>query len=564
MKLKQWSYIFFGLGIILILWINFFEQKKYDQITENLDDAPLKDFKESEVDSRSLLNEHGVAADHPVAVDIGLAVLNNGGNAVDAAVAVSYALSVLEPDASGLGGGGLLLVHPPDQEAPSLYDYREVAPSSPANKDSSIGIPGFVKGMEYVHRDFGSMAFEELIEPSVVLAEDGIEVSQYLHERLQAAAYRMPVEELENFYPNGRAIQAGRLLKQKALAKTLRKIQEEGSSVFYTGSIGESIQEELGLSIQDMRRYRVETPEPLEAEYSGYSVYAPSPPSGGLMMLQSLQLAERLELWRTKGHRTDFIHMISEVIKRTYKTRLDNIGDPSFVEVPVEKLLGAPYLKKLGESIDEDEVTEQYLSRLDTEADRKDEGNTTHFVIVDKDGMMVSSTNTLSNFFGSGEQVAGVFFNNQLDNFSSDEGSPNARESGKRPHSYITPLIFSKDEKPVMGIGAAGGRRIPSTLLQVLVKLHMYDEKPEAALNSDRFFGEVNNNTMALEEKENEDIEEQLDDLGYDLSYSESSTYFGAVQMLWIDHKQKIIRGASDKRRKGIWKVNPIDVSSTN
>ena len=560
----RWAYILLAIAIILIVWINFMEQQKYDQITDNLEKTPGQKQEEEEKETKdSLLSEMAVAADHPVAVDIGVAVLENGGNAVDAAVAVAYALSVLEPDASGLGGGGLMLVHPTDEEEPVLYDYREVAPSSPADEDDAIGIPGFVKGMEQVHRDFGTIGIQELIEPSVVLAEEGIEVSQHLYERLKNAAYRMPVDELENFYPDGQPIQSGKLLKQQDLADTLRKIQTEGSSVFYTGSIGEKIEEELGISTKDMREYRVETPDPLSAEFAGYEVYAPSPPSGGLMMLQSLQLAERLELEKTKGHRAEFIHMVTEVIKRTYRSRLENIGDPAFEDVPVEKLLSSDYIEELGETIDEDDVTEEYLSRLDTEADREDNSDTTHFVVVDSDGMMVSSTNTLSNFFGTGEQVAGVFFNNQLDNFSSDEDSPNARESGKRPHSYTTPMIFTEEGKPVMGIGAAGGRRIPATLLQVILKLHFYNENPKTALSDPRFFGQVNENEIYLEESESDDVEDELDDLGYNVEDSKSPTYFGAVQMLWVDYSHDIIRGAADPRRNGTWKVQPIDVSLT-
>ncbi len=562
----RWAYILLAIAIILIVWINFMEQQKYDQITENLEKTPGQKQEEEEEEKEtkdSLLSEMAVAADHPVAVDIGVAVLENGGNAVDAAVAVAYALSVLEPDASGLGGGGLMLVHPADEEEPVLYDYREVAPSSPADEDDAIGIPGFVKGMEQVHRDFGTIGIQELIEPSVVLAEEGIEVSQHLYERLKNAAYRMPVDELENFYPDGQPIQSGKLLKQQDLAETLRKIQTEGSSVFYTGSIGKKIEEELGISTKDMREYRVETPDPLSAEFAGYEVYAPSPPSGGLMMLQSLQLAERLELEKTKGHRAEFIHMVTEVIKRTYRSRLENIGDPAFEDVPVEKLLSSDYIEELGETIDEDDVTEEFLSRLDTEADREDNSDTTHFVVVDSDGMMVSSTNTLSNFFGTGEQVAGVFFNNQLDNYSSDEDSPNAREPGKRPHSYTTPMIFTEEGKPVMGIGAAGGRRIPATLLQVILKLHFYNENPKTALSDPRFFGQVNENEIYLEESESDDVEDELDDLGYNVEDSKSPTYFGAVQMLWVDYSHDIIRGAADPRRNGTWKVQPIDVSST-
>lgn len=567
LSVRRWSFVFLASGLMILLIIYFVERNRYNQITENLEQASMQESNQDETKQKdqpsSVLNEYAVAADHQVAVDIGLAVLDNGGNAVDAGVAVAYALSVLEPDASGLGGGGLMLVHSPGDKKPVLYDYREVAPSTPAKRDSSIGVPGFVKGMEIIHNEYGSMDLKQLIQPAVVLAENGMKVTKHLNERLQAAAYRMPVSQLDNFYPNGNAIQTGRLLKQEDLARTLRKIQKKGSSVFYTGEIGEAITKELGISKEDLKEYQVEMPDPLEIEFADFQVFAPSPPSGGLMMLQALQLAERLELWRTKGKPAEHMHMVTEVIKRAYKTRLENVGDPRFEDVPVEELLSSDFLKDLAEDIDEDEVTKEYLSKLDTQADRNEEGDTTHFVIVDADGMMVSSTNTLSNFFGSGVNVAGVFFNNQLDNFSSDSNSPNAREPGKRPHSYTTPLIFTKEEKPVIGIGAAGGRRIPSTLLQVILRMHFFDENLDTSINHERFFGQVNENTLSLEERQSNEVEDTLQDLGYDLDYGHSSTYFGAVQMLWIDYEHGVVRGAADKRRNGNWEVEPIDVNKT-
>ncbi|MFE8699628.1 gamma-glutamyltransferase [Cytobacillus sp. FJAT-54145] len=497
------------------------------------------------------LGKYSVVADNPTAVEIGMAVLNNGGNAVDAAVAVSFALSVLEPYASGIGGGGLMLVHPTNQREPILYDYRETAPLHRTSKN--IGVPGFVKGIEMAHNDFGVVPFEDLIEPSIHLAEKGIEVSSILHTTLKNAAYRMPVQQLEHFYPNSKPIKTGELLVQSELATTLKQIKEQHSSVFYTGNLSEDIVNSSKITRKDLRGYKVRVSAPVKGDFSGYTVYAPPPPAGGVMLIQTLQMAEILNISQTRGNLPDYATLLGEIIKRSYKNRLNSIGDPEFNSIPIKKLTSKDFSSKLAHEVEY--TNKNSTTPLDSKADMEEQGNTTHFVIVDSEGMMVSTTNTLSNFFGSGHYVNGFFLNNQLDNFSLRKDSPNSYEAGKRPHSYISPLILAKDDKPIIGIGSSGGRRIPSTIANILIRICIFNEDPQDAVSSARFFSEFNKNMISLENKQDTNVENELQEQGYILDYSHSPSYFGASHVLIINYDKKEIIGAADSRRGGKWAI---------
>lgn len=479
---------------------------------------------------------YGVAVDNPLAMEIGLDVLSNGGNAVDASIAVSYALGVLEPYGSGIGGGGIALIYPPNKE-PIVYDYRETAPLSGKNTRGSVGVPGFVKGMETLHQDFGTITLEELIQPSIALAEDGFKVSKTLHNRLSVASYRINIGDIPHFFPNKAPIPSGRIMKQPDLAKTLKTIQHEGSATFYEGSIRDYIVKKIyGITDDDLHTYQVIKSKPLQGKFAGYDVLVPPPPSGGVMLLQSLQMAEHLSVEKTVEGELDYIKLMGQINRRTNVERLNQIGDPSFVSVPVDDLISMDYTKKLASEISLDQFSNKYLTELDTVSDFEDDGNTTHFVIVDKDGMMVSTTNTLSNFFGSGINVGGFFLNNQLDNFSMNSQSPNAIASGKRPFSHITPTIFAFNGKPVIGIGSAGGTRIITALSQVLVKSLKFNQSIENAVKDYRFYMNVSDNTIALEGPVNRMLEQQLRQSGYQIDQSQPPIYFGGVQCLIIDY----------------------------
>ncbi|WP_245807662.1 gamma-glutamyltransferase, partial [Halobacillus massiliensis] len=225
---------------------------------------------------------YGVSSDSEIATEVGMKVLGQGGNAADAAIAVSYVLGVVEPYGSGIGGGGTMLIHPEkgSEQAPVVYDYRETAPDSENVPESGTGVPGFVKGMERVHNDFGTLKMEKLIEPSINFASNGAAVSNTLHNYLKKEKDRMP--KLDHMYPDGDPIEAGKVLKQKQLAETLKSIQQDGTSAFYSGDIAESINdEESKMDKDDLESYEVEAKKPIKSRFGGYDVFAPPPPSGG-------------------------------------------------------------------------------------------------------------------------------------------------------------------------------------------------------------------------------------------------------------------------------------------
>ncbi|MCP3027617.1 gamma-glutamyltransferase [Halobacillus sp. A5] len=546
-KSKTFNLIIISLFILILILLSV-KQGGMREERDSSDDYTLNDT----APEKEEIGSYGVTSDSEIATEVGMKVIDQGGNAVDAAIAVSYVLGVAEPYGSGIGGGGTMLIHPEkgSGESPVIYDYRETAPDSETVPDSGVGVPGFVKGMDEVHKDFGSVEMEQLIEPSINFASNGITVSETLHNRLSDAQYRMP--ELDHMYPDGDPIEAGEVLEQQQLADTLRGIQEGGPDAFYSGDLSDDMNdEESKLDQEDLESYEVETSEPMEGEFGDYDVLAPPPPSGGIMLLQTLAMAEELNIEETNDKPVDYAMTMGMINRVSYKDRLKHVGDPEFTDVPVKEMMSDEHIEKLSSGIEGSELTEEYQSDLDSDADLEDHENTTHFVVVDKDGMMVSVTNTLSNFFGSGDYVEGFFLNNQLKNFSNNDDSPNRPEPGKRPFSYTTPVILSKNGNPVIGIGASGGRRITPIVAQQLVRMIKFNEPIQASVEEPRTFLELNEDTLQVE---NDYV--FLDDpekLGIDVQYSDRTSYFGSVQGLVIDYENNNIHGASDPRRQGSW-----------
>lgn len=501
--------------------------------------------------------KYGVAAAHPEAVRVGMKILEEGGNAVDAAIAVSYALGVVEPFGSGIGGGGTMLIHPySKKQEPIIIDYREVAPYSGVIPQNGIGVPGFVKGMELAHSKHGSLPMNKLIQPSIDLAEKGFEVTPLLHGRLRDAQYRMPVSELPHFYPNGKPIEPKKLLQQKELANTLRAIQKSGSKAFYTGIIAKDIEMKSGgVKVSDLSKYQANEKEPLRIKFGNYQMVTSPPPGGGIMLAQSLMLADELDVEKTQDMSADFIHLLAETQKRVNYARMRNVGDPNFVNVPVQDMLSKDYIQNLSKDVSPNRTSDKYKVMVETLADQEDHDNTTHIVVVDKDGNMVSVTNTLSNFFGSGVYVDGFFLNNQLKNFSILKSSPNRAQFGKKPISYTAPTIFAnKSGRPVFAIGSAGGNRITPVLTQVIIRVLKYNMPIQTAINQPRFV--VDENQIIVEQMLPPEVEQQLRQKGYTVSVKPSSLFYGGVQGLRMNRSENTIEGGFDSRRDGAFRYS--------
>ncbi|MFG6147356.1 gamma-glutamyltransferase family protein [Halobacillus sp. B23F22_1] len=499
---------------------------------------------------------YGVSASHPLAVEAGMEILEKGGSAADAAVTVSYVLSVVEPYGSGIGGGGETLYHPADGE-PTTYVYNENAPLNGEMPEDNVGLPGFVKGMETLNADLGNLEMSELIQPAIDIAEEGFAVDKSLHSRLKAAQYRMPISDLPHLYPGGTPVNPGVEIKQEALADTLKVIRDGGAESFYNDQLGQHfLANTSGHTEQDLTQYEVKTAAPATGSFAGYDVITAPPPFGGTTLIQSLNMVEDLELEKAAANDHDYIHLLGEVIKRSYNDRLSNISDPEFNQINVDEMTSDAYAAQLGEDISLSDLSEDYEIN-DSPADEADHANTTHFVIIDKEGNMASTTNTLSNFFGSGKFVDGYFLNNQLSNFSETPGSVNAPEPGKSPRSYTSPTILAKDGQPVMGIGTPGGKRIPMMITDVLTRHLLLDEPLEDVVEAPRFYVEEEEVIMeeAFADNLDDEVIQQLQAKGYTMDTYNSDQFYGAIHSLVIDREEGLMYGAADSRRAGDWQI---------
>jgi len=536
------------LAIIVVAGLVFIYAKQGMFESEESNDT---DYGIEESEAIDTAEGYGVSASHPLAAKAGKDVLENGGNAADAAVVVSYVLGVVEPFGSGIGGGGEMLVYSPDDEKPTVYQYREVAPQSDAEPET-FAIPGFVKGMETVNQEegSGSMDMKDLIAPAIEIAEEGFPADKHLVNRLKKGSHRMPVEEMPDYFPDGSILEVNETLKQPELAESLKLIQEEGAAAFYSGDIADRILEhEETLVKEDLSNYTDTITEAAHGKFADYDVFSAPPPLAGITLIQSLQMAEQLNVASIKDNQQDYMHLIGEITKRAYDDRIKEVGDPDFTETESnDHLTSRDYTKKMAETIELDELSDEYEVN-DSISDEEDHDNTTHFVIIDQDGTMVSATHTLGNFFGSGDYVEGFFMNNQMENFSTSDKSLNSIEPGKTPRSFTSPTIMTNGDKTI-GIGSPGGKRIPMVMTEVLVRHLLFDESLEDAIEAKRFY--IEDNDIFTETELDTDVQSGLRARGYEIRELDDIDFYGGIQALVIDKKENVIYGGADSRRSGI------------
>jgi gamma-glutamyltranspeptidase/glutathione hydrolase len=494
---------------------------------------------------------YGVAAANPLAVEAGMAVLRAGGNAVDAAAAVSYALAVVEPQGSGLGGGGIMLIHLASENRQVVVDYRETAPQVKTDPRiimnwPSTGIPGFVRGLEKAVAHFGAMEYRQVIEPAYKLARDGFPVSPELSRRIgnNTAKLLRGADARRDFFERGRPLAPGRILKQPALADTLQAIMAGGSDAFYRGETAQAIiatlaAEGLELSASNLAGYNPVIREPLAVDYRGYTVVTVPPPAGGFNLLQQLRILESYDL---SQQGPEVYYLLERVLAATYSDRRAYVGDPNFVQVPVHELLGDDYLREKLTQIESGNVPPRHYADPHRPSD-----NTTAAVVVDADGNWVSVTNTISYFFGYGLQAGGFFLNTQLNNFSSNPQSPNRYQQGKRPFSHISPTLVFKDGKPVLALGTPGGRRIPAFLTQVIVRHVDFGEPIGQAVAAPRFWSE--NKKFYVERGITRETTALFRSKGYEIVTGNPEWYFGRMSALHLDPETGILSGTGDPRR---------------
>lgn len=486
-----------------------------------------------------------VAAAHPLAVEVGQKILEEGGNAVDAAIGVSFALDVVEPYASGIGGGGFMLVFPAEGE-PRFIDYREKAPlaSHPDMfADLSPGeeiygglfaaVPGQLRGMEKAHEMFGSWDMADLMAPAIEMARDGIPVSAVFSSMLYDYFGRLTTcEELSEVYLHEGAfpMNEGELLKQENLAVTLSTLADEGFDYFYKGKLAEKIvgavQDRGGIiTLEDLESYRVEVLSPYEGSFGEYSVYTSClPSSGGILLLQLLNAWDEYPDKVYGQPDSKEIAYLTKAMEHVFRDRELYIGDPAFVDVPVEWLTSEEYTEEMVKAILED------FPEIESPEQDWEGASTSSFVTADSEGSIVVVTQTIGYFFGSmvGAPGTGIIFNNMMNYFNTDPSAPNAAEGGKKPISSMAPTVFVKDGQPVLALGSPGSRRIITAICHVTLNYLERGFTLQEAVDAPRFH--FANDYLYIEPGYPEEYLQELEDYNFTLRrYHDLDLYFGGV-----------------------------------
>lgn len=516
--------------------------------------APLINYDTSYEIVRPVTAQHGmVAVEQGLASQVGLDILKRGGNAVDAAVAIGFALAVVLPNAGNIGGGGFMMIHDAKSGKDVALDFREQAPAA-ATRDMfldekgnvvpgrsvfshlAVGVPGTVAGMYQALSKYGSMKWRDVIAPAIKLAETGFTVSPHLAGMLDGSAEHLGKWPASRaiFFKDGHPLQVGDKLVQKDLAKSLRLIATQGPSAFYEGDIAKKIVAEMRahnglMTLDDLKHYKAVEREPVKGNYRGYQIVSmPPPSSGGVHIVQMLNMLEHFPVKQQGVNSADNIHLMAEVMKLAYADRSEYLGDPDFTKVPVKGLTAPAYAQELIKKIDLNHATPSSTIRpgkpLPYESDQ-----TTHYSVADGQGNVVATTYTLNLLFGSGIVAAGtgITLNNEMDDFSVKEGVPNAFGliggaanavgPSKRPLSSMSPTIVLKEGKPFLVTGTPGGSRIITTTLQMILNVIDHDMNVAEATLSPRMHHQWEPDYIRIERGISADTQRLLIQKGHQL-----------------------------------------------
>ena len=533
----------------------------------------------SPAQSQERLQNAAIASAHPLATKAGYEILRKGGNAFDAAIAVAAALAVVEPYASGLGGGGFWLLHRASDGKQVLVDARETAPlqasaglyldeqgrvipKASLRGPKAAAIPGVPAALEHLAKHYGRLPLAVSLAPAIGYAHSGVQadaryvaICQRFHSQLTGNARRL-------FLDYGSVPHQGFLLRQQALAATLRAIASKGSISFYQGKVAhemvDAVQAGGGIwALSDLKNYRILEREPVTFAYRSLQITAaPLPSAGGLALAQSLNILERLPYAAAKQEGK--AHLVAEAMRRAYQDRARYLGDPDFVNVPAARLLSGKYAASRAATIDPYRATPSL--ELEDESAVIDEGsNTTHYSIVDREGNRVAATLSINTPFGSGFVAGrtGVLLNDEMDDFSTGPGMPNAYRlrsysgneiaPGKRPLSSMSPT-FVEDERGVLILGTPGGSRIIST---VLLSILDYADRPQvdlrAMLREPRYHHQYLPDRVEIEpEGFSEEWIAKMQARGYVVT--RSGRRWGNVQAVYIDKRTGQAMAAGDPR----------------
>jgi gamma-glutamyltranspeptidase / glutathione hydrolase len=517
-----------------------------------------------------------------LASEVGVETLKQGGNAVDAAVATAFALAVTWPSAGNIGGGGFMVYAGDDGDA-TTFDFREKAPLA-ATEDMylgldgevvdnsnhigalAVGVPGTVAGLWEAHQKLGSLPWADLVAPAVKLAREGIPMTYSLYSGFSRSKQRFsayPSTMAKFFKADGSDYEMGETWYQPDLAHTLELIQNQGRDGFYKGENAKRLADFMAanggiITEQDLLNYQPVEREPIRGTYRGYDIISmPPPSSGGVAMVEMLNILEGYDL-KSLGHNSaDYLHVLTEAMRRAYADRAEFLGDPDFNEgMPLEKLMDKEYAATLRASIDMDRKSESSPEKF---AQLYESDETTHFSVVDKDGNMVSLTYTLEFGYGSGIVVegGGYLLNNEMGDFNAVPGvtnaqgligtAPNLIAPGKRMLSSMTPSIVAKDGKPLFTAGSPGGKTIINTTMQTILNVIDHDMNIAEAIEAGRIHhqwlpditgfepGTLSPDTIRLYEAKGHRMRERGTQ--------------GAAMSVYYDREEGFFLGSADSRR---------------
>jgi len=588
-----------------------------------------------------------VATAHPLATKAAYDILQKGGNAIDAAIAAAFTIGVVEPDGSGLGGGGGMVIYLAKENKFFFINYYQRAsenieeinydPDKDRRTAKAILVPGTVSGLTTALENFGTLPISTVLEPAIEFAENGFPIDETLSSIIldNVELLQKYSSTSEVYLRDGFPLMEGDIITQSELAKTLRKIAIEGKAGFYEGEIAEQMVRDVmsaggALTLNDLKNFNAEILQPVRGTYRGYTIISANPPQSGISIIEALNILENYNL-KKLGHFSsspETAHLLAETLRRVYADRSAFIGDPNFEYIPANGLLSKDYAKTRFSDIDltaanppdyrktkegnpsafgkidkiqrvsdepkskkkyfsEDEDDEGYsskgnsedifdswgmLRKIDTEikptkdslqqqktdfdeneveVEHEFDGHTTHLSVIDKDGNMVSLTQTLGTFFGSGFTSAGVLFNGSMSNYSQNL-KINIAEPNKQPRSAISPTIILKDNKPFLVIGSPGASRIIATVVQLIINVIDFNMSIEEANLAPRLFCQKFDDYLHLESRFSNEVQDGLKQKGHRLRiYGDYDLYFGGAQIVGIDPLTGNFVGSADVRRGG-------------
>jgi gamma-glutamyltranspeptidase / glutathione hydrolase len=518
-----------------------------------------------------------VAAAHPLASQVGVEILKKGGNAVDAAVATAFALGVVEPNASGLGGGGFILVYNAKTKGVTAIDYREMAPLKAAADmykltadgkvvddenvvgHKAVAIPGTLAGLTLALKQHGTMSLKEAMAPAIRIAEEGYTVSKTLNGMMKDN-----FEKLTKFpaaaavyLKDGLPYEVGDKLLLKDLARSYRLIAEKGPDVFYKGEIADAIEKEMKASGKglitkaDLAAYKPVVRTPVRGTYRGYEIISMAPPSsGGTHVIEILNILEGYNMTQLGFQTPESLHIMAEAMKRAFADRAKYMADTDFVKVPIAGLISKKYADELRKGISMEAVGTKIPAG--NPLPFVGSGGTSHLSVIDKQGNIVALTQTINYFFGSGVLVpgTGIMLNNEMDDFNPQPGTSNSVEPKKRPLSSMTPTIMLKNGKPFMSVGSPGATRIISALTQIIVNVVDFRMNLQDAIEAARIHCMTGD--IFMESRIPKSTQDALTAKGHKLNVrGEMDLYFGGAQGVMIAPASGVLYGAGDPRRDG-------------